>query len=141
MVSQTMPVGELQERVTKVVLDILNDNKRRALVPKSTNPFSVITTDTTETECAPEFTAAAVVCYAAKITIDSDGKIAAAISKLKDLLERGVDQQGIFVTGNKQGIAYPPVKITNQTPYEAYSGFVDYDALLCRNDVYSVASG
>ena len=25
MVSQTMPVGELQERVTKVVLDILND--------------------------------------------------------------------------------------------------------------------
>ena len=140
--SQTMPVGELQERVTKVVLDILNDNKRRALVPKSTNPFSVITTDTTETECAPEFTAAAVVCYAAKITIDSDGKIAAAISKLKDLLERGVDQQDIVLTSNKQGFfKNPPVKITNQTPYEAYSGFVDYDALLCRNDVYSVASG
>ena len=150
MVPQKMPMEKLQERVTKIVLDILNDNKRRGLAVSLTPTFigpkkprySVHTTDTTETECTPDFTAAAVICYAAKVTIGSNGKIAAALSKLKDLLARGIDQPDIYVTGgNKQGIRATPVKITNETPYEAVSGFVDYNDWKCRDDVYRVAAG
>ena len=139
MVPQTMRVGDLQERVTKIVFDILKDNKRRALAPKSTNPFSVATTNTTETESAPIYSKAAVACYAANVSISSDRSLRDVISKLKDLLDNFVDENKIVVTSNKKG--YAPVKITNKTPYEAYSGFVDYDTWWCRDDVFNVASG
>ena len=113
IVPQAMQVQELEERVTEVVFNILSDNERMPF-------FSVYTGETTETECAAKYSTA-VDCYDAIIMIVSEGNHAdVVISKLKDLLEKVVDQQGIVVSSNKKG--YPYVQLKNDTPYPvAYS--------------------
>ena len=114
IVPQAMQVQELEERVTEVVFNILSDNERMPF-------FSVYTGETTETECAAKYSTA-VDCYDAIITIGSSkgNHAAVVISKLKDLLEKVVDQQGIVVSSNKKG--YPYVQLKNDTPYPiAYS--------------------
>ena len=116
---QAMQVQELKGRVTVVVRNILSDNERRDLA--SMRHFGVYTTGTTKTECAAKYSTA-VDCYDAIITIGSSkgNHAAVVISKLKDLLEKVVDQQGIVVSSNKKG--YPYVQLKNDTPYPiAYS--------------------
>jgi len=113
IVPQAMKVQELEGRVTEVVRNILSDNERRDLA--SMPLFSVYTGEATETECASIYSAA-VDCYDAIIMIVSEGNHAdVVISKLKDLLEKVVDQQGIVVSSNKKG--YPYVQLKNDTPY------------------------
>ena len=68
LVPQTMPVEEVKERVTKIVSDILNGKGRRDLAFQPY--FSVYTGETTETECAANYSTA-VDCYDAIIMIGS----------------------------------------------------------------------
>ena len=108
MVSQTMPVEEIKERVTEIVRDILEEqqetdhNNRRVLyIQPSRNLFSVHTTDTTPTECAPKYSAAAA-CYNAIIRITSDENHAARISILNSLLYKDIRRLGITLTSKLQ---------------------------------------
>ena len=95
---QRMTVRELKATVVEVVRNILRDNQRRGLRCKAVNPVSVETTELTPTECA-DISSGSVACYTAIVKIVSKVNVLKAIVKLKDLLVKGVIQNGLKVTG------------------------------------------
>ena len=103
-----MSVQEVKTTVAEVVHDILSNNKRRALDKKSQSPVSIETTELTPTECADK-SSGSVACYTAIVKIVSKVNVLKAIVKLKDLLVKGVTQNGLLVTGQASGQAcrYP----------------------------------
>ena len=115
LVPQTVPMEEVKERVTKIVSDILNGKERRGLASlKSISSFAVQITGMTETECAENY-ADFVACYNTIITIASDVKNVAAVSKLKDMLYEAIRRYDVIVSKRRGN--YPYVQLKNDTPY------------------------
>ena len=94
-----MPVEEVKERVTKIV------SNRGLASFQSMSSFAVQITDTTQTECTPNYSAAAA-CYNAIITIACDVKNAAAILKLKDLLNETIRRYDVIVSKRRGNYPY-----------------------------------
>ena len=136
-VPQAMPAEEVKERVTKVVSDILKDNKRRLklVVPdKVLRLVSVLINGMTKYDCSETYYKDST-CYAAIIQIVSDGTYEAAISKLREKLDEVVEEYDILVTRIKKG--FPDVKLKNATPYPVSwrGAAVDYTSdVFCRDD-------
>ena len=144
-VPQAMPAGEVKERVTKVVNDILKENKRRlhshkgphkgpVLPDKAQSLVSVLINGMTKSDCSETYYKDSA-CYAAIIQIVSDGTYEAAISKLREKLDEVVEEYDILVTRIKKG--FPDVELKNATPYPVTrrGARVDYTSdVFCRND-------
>ena len=103
--SQEIAVPDLKAKVTKVLLEILNDDERRGLVDfdplrKKIYSFDVQITGMTEKECVKKYLKT-VLCHKAIVMIESKEDFKDRFSTLKELLGNVLDAHDIVLYPDK----------------------------------------
>ena len=150
-------VPDLKAEVTKVVLEILNE-ERRGLVEfvdvdalrKKIYSFAVQIKGMTKKKCVENYSND-VLCHEATIMIKSKEDFKDRFLKFKDLLGKVLERDGFVLYPADNKGHYPYATIINRTPYDTIDDATEDSLIIkrnyveyshgCSDDEYSVAAG